>query len=52
LSSATSLLIVSALFSLLNPIGGSPVFLLLTQEYATQERKLPARRVAINVSFC
>jgi multiple antibiotic resistance protein len=42
------LLIVSALFPLVNPIGGSPIFLLLTQEYSTQERKLLARSVAIN----
>jgi len=27
------LLIVSALFPIVNPIGGSPVFLLLTQDY-------------------
>ncbi len=32
----------------MNPIGGSPVFLLLTQEYSTESRKLLARRVAIN----
>ena len=42
------LLIVSALFPVVNPIGGSPIFLLLTQEYSTQERKLLARSVAIN----
>src|SRR5258708_34596125 len=42
------LLIVSALFPIVNPIGGSPVFLLLTQEYSTESRKLLARRVAIN----
>jgi len=42
------LLIVSALFPIVNPIGGSPMFLLLTQEYSTAERKLLARRVAIN----
>jgi len=42
------LLIVSALFPIVNPIGGSPIFLLLTQEYSTDERKLLARRVAIN----
>lgn len=42
------LLIVSALFPLVNPIGGSPVFLLLTEEYSTQERKLLARSVAMN----
>src|SRR5579864_7872136 len=42
------LLIVSALFPLVNPIGGSPIFLLLTQEYSTKDRKLLARSVAIN----
>jgi multiple antibiotic resistance protein len=42
------LLIVSALFPIVNPIGGSPVFLLLTQEYSTDARKLLARRVAMN----
>jgi len=39
---------VSALFPIVNPIGGSPVFLLLTQEYSTESRKLLARRVAMN----
>jgi MarC family integral membrane protein len=39
---------VNALFALVNPIGGSPVFLPLTQEYVTQERKLRAGRVAVN----
>jgi len=42
------LLIVSALFPIVNPIGGSPVFLLLTQDYSTESRRLLARRVAIN----
>ncbi len=42
------LLIVSALFPIVNPIGGSPVFLLLTPDYSTASRKLLARRVAIN----
>jgi multiple antibiotic resistance protein len=42
------LLIVSALFPIVNPIGGSPIFLLLTQEYSAGDRKLLARRVAIN----
>jgi len=42
------LLMVSALFPLVNPIGGSPIFLLLTQEYSSDARKLLARRVAIN----
>jgi multiple antibiotic resistance protein len=42
------LLMVSALFPIVNPIGGSPVFLLLTLEYSKESRKLLARRVAIN----
>src|SRR5262245_3205629 len=42
------LLIVSALFPIVNPIGGSPIFLLLTQEYSTDARKFLARRVAMN----
>ena len=39
---------VSALFPIVNPIGGSPVFLLLTQDYSGESRKLLARRVAMN----
>jgi len=42
------LLIATALFPIVNPIGGSPVFLLLTQDYSTESRRLLARRVAIN----
>ena len=42
------LLIVSALFPIVNPIGGSPVFLLLTQDYSRASRKLLARRVSMN----
>ena len=41
-------MIVSALFPIVNPIGGSPVFLLLTQDYSRESRKLLARRVAMN----
>ena len=42
------LLIVTALFPIVNPIGGSPVFLLLTQDYSEESRRLLARRVAMN----
>ncbi len=42
------LLIVTALFPIVNPIGGSPVFLLLTQNYSEESRRLLARRVAMN----
>ena len=39
---------VSALFPIVNPVGGNPVFLLLTQDYSRESRKLLARRVAMN----
>jgi multiple antibiotic resistance protein len=42
------LLVVSALFPIVDPIGGSPVFLLLTREYAPETRKVLARRIAVN----
>ena len=42
------LLVVSALFPIVDPIGGSPVFLALTKDYATQTRRVLARRIAVN----
>ena len=42
------LLILSALFPIVNPLGGSPVFLALTQEYPASSRRLLARKVAMN----
>jgi multiple antibiotic resistance protein len=42
------LLIVSALFPIVNPIGGSPVFLALTSEYTTPARRLLAWRITLN----
>jgi len=42
------LLVVSALFPIVDPIGGSPVFLSLTRDYTTQTRKLLARSIAVN----
>jgi len=42
------LLVVSALFPIVDPIGGSPVFLALTQGCTTQTRRLLAWRVAVN----
>ncbi|HSW40696.1 MAG TPA: MarC family protein [Acidobacteriota bacterium] len=44
----TILLIVSALLPVVNPLGGSPVFLSLTRHYSTPARMALARRVAIN----
>jgi multiple antibiotic resistance protein len=42
------LLVISALFPIVDPIGGSPVFLSLTHEYAAETRRLLARRIAID----
>src|SRR5580658_4664227 len=42
------LLVVSALFPIVDPIGGSPVFLLLTRDYPTETRRVLARRIMIN----
>ncbi len=41
-------LIVSALFPIVNPLGGAPIFLSLTDYYSTDQRKLLSRRIAIN----
>ena len=42
------LLVVSALFPIVDPIGGSPVFLLLTRDYAVETRRVLARRITVN----
>ncbi len=42
------LLIVSALFPIVDPIGGAPVFLLLTRDYAAETRRVLARRIAVD----
>ncbi|HEY6944385.1 MAG TPA: MarC family protein [Candidatus Acidoferrum sp.] len=42
------LLILSALFPIVNPLGGSPVFLALTSEYPGAARRALARQVALN----
>jgi len=42
------LLVISALFPIVDPIGGAPVFLSLTIDYTPQARRLLARRIAIN----
>ena len=42
------LLIVSALFPIVNPLGGSPIFLSLTKQCSTSTRKALSRRIAIN----
>jgi multiple antibiotic resistance protein len=42
------LLILSALFPIVNPLGGSPIFLSLTNDYPATARRLLARKVAMN----
>lgn len=42
------LLVVSALFPIVDPIGGSPIFLSLTRDYTPETRKLLARSIAMN----
>ena len=42
------LLVVSALFPIVDPIGGAPVFLLLTRDYPAETRRALARRIAVD----
>ena len=39
---------MSALFPIVDPIGGAPVFLLLTRDYAAETRRVLARRIAVD----
>lgn len=45
------LLTLSALFPIVNPLGGSPVFLAYTESYSTDTRRTLARKVAFNSFF-
>jgi len=47
----STLLILSALFPIVNPLGGSPIFLSLTADYSASARRALSRRVAINCFF-
>lgn len=44
----TTILVVSALFPIVNPLGGSPIFLALTRDYSEPARRLLARQIAVN----
>jgi len=44
----TTILFLSALFPIVNPLGGSPIFLALTQEYSPASRRLLSQRIALN----
>jgi multiple antibiotic resistance protein len=45
------LLILSALFPIVNPLGGSPIFLSLTREYSPAGRRTLSLRIARNSLF-
>ena len=44
----TTILVISALFPIVNPLGGSPIFLALTGDYSQNARRLLARQIALN----
>src|SRR4051795_2288535 len=44
----TWLLVLSALFPIVNPVGNSPIFLSLTAGYSSSSRSILSRRVALN----
>lgn len=47
----TLLLMISALFPIVNPLGGSPIFLARTTEYPPDARSKLAKQVALNSFF-
>lgn len=47
----TTILIVSTLFPIVNPLGTAPLFLSLTHNYSDEDRKLLSTRIAINSFF-
>jgi multiple antibiotic resistance protein len=44
----STLLVLTALFPIVNPLGSAPLFLSLTRYYSTDQRKLLSRRIAMN----
>lgn len=44
----TTVLFLSAIFPIVNPLGGSPIFLALTTDYSESARKLLSQRIAMN----
>src|SRR6516225_507457 len=44
----STLLILTALFPIVNPLGSAPLFLSLTHYYSAEERKILSRRIALN----
>jgi len=44
----STFLILTALFPIVNPLGGAPIFLSLTHYYSSDERRILSRRIALN----
>lgn len=44
----STFLVLTALFPIVNPLGGAPLFLSLTHYYSAAERKILSRRIAVN----
>jgi multiple antibiotic resistance protein len=44
----TTFLVITALFPIVNPLGGAPLFLSLTHYYSGEQRKILSRRIAMN----
>ncbi len=44
-------LIISTLFPIVNPLGGSPIFLSLTRSYPSEARWTLSRAIAVNSLF-
>lgn len=47
----STLLILSALFPIVNPLGGAPIFLTMTRDYSGRDRLTLAWRVSVNSFF-
>jgi len=47
----STILFISALFPVVNPLGGSPIFLALTRDYSNSTRTALSRRVAVDSFF-
>lgn len=44
----STFLMLTALFPIVNPLGGAPLFLSLTHYYSSEDRKILSRRIALN----
>src|ERR1700739_56683 len=44
----STLLVLAALFPIVNPLGSAPIFLSLTHYYSEDQRKILSRRIALN----